>query len=178
MEAYKKELEEYNKSVASTLEKVDSWCSSVKLNIWILAISLIAIFNFSIGVFNPQLYFRNLNKNCSKIFNIHFLICVWICAFLYFGWVMKWDPAKNKNVNAISNIIILHFFHVRLPLPLIDALIFFFPSPPARDFFYVIIRAGLHRSSFNYDFKKNNVVLIYYGWIIRNRHHKLKSIFL
>lgn len=153
MEAYKKELEEYNKSVASTLEKVDSWCSSVKLNIRILAISLIAIFNFSIGVFNPQLYFRNLNKNSniylihvcyfasSNIFNIHFLTCVWICAFLYFGWVMKWDPAKNKNVNAISNII-LHYFHVRLPLPLIDALIFFFPSPPARDFFYVIIRVG------------------------------------
>ena len=130
MEAYKKELEEYNKSVASTLEKVDSWCSSVKLNIWILAISLIAIFNFSIGVFNPQLYFRNLNKNCSKIFNIHFLTWVWICAFLYFGWVMKWDPAKN----AIYNII-LHFFHVRLPLPLIDALIFFFPFTTGQRFF-------------------------------------------
>ena len=176
MEAYKKELEEYNKSVASTLEKVDSWCSSVKLNIWILAISLIAIFNFSIGVFNPQLYFRNLNKNCSKIFNIHFLTCVWKCAFLYFGWVMKWDPAKNKNVNAISNII-LHYFHVRLPLPLIDALIFFSLHHRPEIFFMSSSELGLHHSSFNYDFLKNNAMLIYYGWIIRNRHHKLKSIF-
>ena len=71
MEAYKKELEEYNKSVASTLEKIDSWCQALNfehLDFGYQFDSLISDFNFSIGVW--QLYFLNLNKN-SNIYLIH-----------------------------------------------------------------------------------------------------------